>query len=171
MRHDLLPRPWHWSHAAIGPTRLLVETPDPALLVSELRRFEDAGFEVSVCPGPTADAGSCPLLRGAPCPTVAAADVVLQGPGQGTELASAIRRLHPRVAVVVEQRQPPAPPGAAPPGAAAPDAAAPDGWVALSFPCSIDRQIDVVRRAATGRLPQRSTADRSVTTAPAAPAG
>ncbi len=153
MGPDLRPRPWHWSHSAVVPTRLLVESGDPVLAVSDLRCFEDAGFEVSLCLGPGAGRGGCPLLRGVPCPAVAAADVVLQGPEQDTAPTRAIRRLHPRVAVVVEQ-PPPAPGQATSPplaGQVLPGAVRADGCVALSFACSIDTQVEVVRRAAAGR--------------------
>lgn len=35
------------------------------------------GFDVTVCRGPTANHGRCPLLNGEPCPLVEGADAVL----------------------------------------------------------------------------------------------
>jgi hypothetical protein len=59
------------------PWRLLVESPDPGLAISNFDAFRDAGFEVTVCAGPAVDAGECPVVRGEPCPLMAGADIVL----------------------------------------------------------------------------------------------
>jgi hypothetical protein len=59
------------------PWRLLVESPDPGLAISNFDAFRGAGFEVTVCGGPAVDAGECPVVRGEPCPLMARADVVL----------------------------------------------------------------------------------------------
>ena len=72
----------HRSSAAVPdrrgpPWQLLVESPDPVLAISNFDAFRDAGFEVMVCGGPGVDAHECPVVRGEPCPLMAAADVVL----------------------------------------------------------------------------------------------
>jgi hypothetical protein len=59
------------------PWRLLVESPDPGLAISNFDAFRDAGFEVTVCGGPAAHAGECPVVRGEVCPLMAGADIVL----------------------------------------------------------------------------------------------
>jgi hypothetical protein len=59
------------------PWRLLVESPDPGLAISNFDAFRDAGFEVTVCGGPAAHAGECPVVRGELCPLMAGADIVL----------------------------------------------------------------------------------------------
>ena len=59
------------------PWRLLVESSDGAVAISNFDAFRDAGFEVTVCEGPTGDAGECPVVRGESCPLMAEADVVL----------------------------------------------------------------------------------------------
>ena len=59
------------------PWRLLVESPDPGLAISDFDVFRDGGFEVTVCGGPAVDASECPVVRGEPCPLMAHADVVL----------------------------------------------------------------------------------------------
>jgi hypothetical protein len=72
----------HRSSAAVPdrrgpPWQLLVESPDPLLAISNFDAFRDAGFQVMVCGGPGVDAHECPVVRGEPCPLMAAADVVL----------------------------------------------------------------------------------------------
>jgi hypothetical protein len=72
----------HRSSAAMSdwrgpPWQLLVESPDPLLAISNFDAFRDAGFEVMVCGGPGVDAHECPVVRGEPCPLMAAADIVL----------------------------------------------------------------------------------------------
>jgi hypothetical protein len=59
------------------PWRLLVESPDPGLAISNFDAFRDAGFEVTVCGGPAVAAGECPVVRGEACPLMAGADIVL----------------------------------------------------------------------------------------------
>ena len=59
------------------PWRLLVESPDPGLAISNFDAFRDAGFEVTVCGGPAVHAGECPVVRGEVCPLMAGADIVL----------------------------------------------------------------------------------------------
>src|SRR5918995_680108 len=59
------------------PWRLLVESPDPGLAIFNFDAFRDAGFEVTVCGGPDAHAGECPVVRGERCPLMAGADIVL----------------------------------------------------------------------------------------------
>jgi hypothetical protein len=59
------------------PWRLLVESTEPGMAISNFDAFRCAGFEVSVCGGPTADAHECPVVRGEPCPLLSEADVVL----------------------------------------------------------------------------------------------
>jgi hypothetical protein len=59
------------------PWRLLVESPEPGMAISNFDAFRCAGFEVSVCQGPAADARECPVVRGEGCPLLTEADVVL----------------------------------------------------------------------------------------------
>jgi hypothetical protein len=59
------------------PWRLLVESPEPGMTISNFDAFRSAGFEVTVCEGPTDDPGECPVVHGEPCPLMTGADVVL----------------------------------------------------------------------------------------------
>jgi hypothetical protein len=77
------------------PWQLLVESPEPGLAISNFDAFRDAGFEVMVCGGPGLDARECPVVRGEPCPLMAAADVVLfdldRDPPRRSEVLAASR--------------------------------------------------------------------------------
>jgi hypothetical protein len=67
-----------------------------------LRRL---GYEVEQCSGPAAYA--CPILRGEPCPAVAAADVLVYDVWSTTEadggrsLVEGLRELHPDVPLIL----------------------------------------------------------------------
>lgn len=121
-----------------GRPRVLVETADPALLISDFRFLVDAGFDVATCAGPGHDASRCPLLRGEQCQLVAEADVVLHGLDPALSIAAAIKTAHPDLAVLVERTRrqggPPTP--------------VPVGCVPLDMPCSVAGQLEAIRRAA-----------------------
>jgi hypothetical protein len=115
--------------------RVVIETTDDALAVSDFRRYRDAGLDVTVCGGPVGDE-RCPLVEGRSCAPAGQADVVLFGLGVGGDILAAHRAQHPSVPVVVEIRRD---------DAAPPDV---DGCTVLPFPSSIDEQIRVLHRAA-----------------------
>jgi hypothetical protein len=60
-----------------GTWHLLVESADPAYTVADFSAYREAGFEVTLCQGPSESAGECPLVRNESCPFATAADVVL----------------------------------------------------------------------------------------------
>ena len=130
-------RTWSSPQPSGRHPRLLIEDGHPALAISDFSLFRDAGFDVAFCSGPGDEPGACPLLRGQRCPLVAEADVVLHGLDQALGIAAAIRRQHPELPVVVEQRRPEA-------GSAG---AVPAGCVPLGYPCSVSGQVDAVARA------------------------
>jgi hypothetical protein len=115
--------------------RVVVETTDEALAVSDFRRYRDAGLDVTVCGGPVGDE-RCPLVEGGECASAGQADVVLFGLGVRGDILAAHRARHPAVPVVVEVRRDDDSP---------PDA---DGCTVLRFPSSVDEQIRVLHRAA-----------------------
>jgi hypothetical protein len=92
------------------PWRLLVETPDPALAISNFDAFREAGFEVTVCEGPAVDARECPVVRGEPCPLVADADVVLfdldSDLSTRSQVLAATRANRPNLPIVVRSAAP-----------------------------------------------------------------
>jgi hypothetical protein len=100
------------------PWQLLVESPDPGLAISNFDAFRYAGFDVMVCGGPGVDAHECPVVRGEPCPLMAAADVVLfdldgDPPWRSevltasrTEVLAAMRASRPELPVVVMSAAP-----------------------------------------------------------------
>ena len=92
-----------WPPGA-GHPRVLVEAPGGAWRAgAEARR---AGLEVIACPGPTQRHGTCPALRGEPCPLAAAADVIVISHAPDDErwqaLPQAHERLHEGVPVCLE---------------------------------------------------------------------
>ena len=137
MRQRIPRRTWSCPHPSGRHPRLLIEDGHPALAISDFSLFRDAGFDVAFCSGPGDDPGACPLLRGRQCPLVAEADVVLHGLDPALGIAAAIRRQHPELPVVVEQRRPEA-------GSAG---AVPAGCVPLGYPCSVSGQVAAVARA------------------------
>ena len=64
-----------WRKTSSGRRRLLVEGKSYQWIgAADANR---KGFDVSVCRGPSASHGRCPLLQGEPCPLVEGADAVL----------------------------------------------------------------------------------------------
>ncbi len=59
------------------PTTALIVSEDPGLQENLADWLDADGIEAIVCPGPRAPHFSCIGLRGAPCPLMAAADLVL----------------------------------------------------------------------------------------------
>ena len=127
-------RTWQGARRS-GRPRVLVESTDPALAISDFSRYGDAGFDVAFCPGPEEGGAPCPLLDGEDCELLAGADVVLHGLDPRLGLVAAIRRRHPETAVVVEHRR----------GDDSAQGAA-DSTV-LAFPCSVAHQVDTLRAA------------------------
>ena len=128
---------WSSPHQSGHRPRLLIEDDRPALAISDFSLFHDAGFDVAFCSGPGDDPHACPVMRGQPCPLLAAADVVLHGLDPALGITAAIRRRCPRLPVVIEQRRDE-------------DGSAdevPDGCVPLRYASSVSGQIAAVRRA------------------------
>lgn len=117
--------------------RVLVETSDPALLISDFRFLVDDSFDVAICAGPGPDASRCPLLRGEACDLVAEADVVLHALDPGLHVPSAIKTVRPDLPVLVER----------PRQRAGPQTLVPEGCVPLDMPCSVGGQLEAVHRA------------------------
>ncbi|MGD0704438.1 MAG: response regulator [Trebonia sp.] len=117
--------------------RLLVEDDSPALAISDFSLFHDAGFDIAFCSGPGDDPRACPVMHGQPCPLLPLADVVLHGLDPGLGIAAAIRRQHPRLPVVIEQRR----------EEDGSTGEAPDGCVPLRSASSVSGQVAAVRRA------------------------
>jgi hypothetical protein len=92
------------------PWRLLMESPDPGLAISNFDAFRNAGFEVTVCEGPVADTRECPVVRGEPCPLMTEADVVLfdldSDPPRRSEVLAAMRASRPDLPIVVRSAAP-----------------------------------------------------------------
>lgn len=95
-----VPRNWLLAGGRGHRRRLLVESADAALAVSEFRMFADAGFIVAHCEGPTGSPWDCPLLRGGDCPLVAGADVILHVLEPVCGVLDAIKSRHPKKPVV-----------------------------------------------------------------------
>jgi hypothetical protein len=121
-----------------GRPRVLVETADPALLISEHRFLVDAGFDVAVCGGPSEDPSRCPVLRGEECELVTGAAVVLHALDPDLHIAAGIKAAHPNLPVLVER----------PRRLAGPPVPVPEGCVPLDMPCSLGAQLEAIRRAA-----------------------
>jgi len=122
--------------------RLVVETDDPTLAISDFACFRDAGFDVAVCHGPDADDG-CPATSGGRCDLVEDADVVmnaLRDPDDQCIVVAAVRQADPHVPIVV-----------CPAGAS--DENLPEDCTVVSPFTSINGQVDVVRRAAVSPEP------------------
>lgn len=134
-------RTWRSPSAGTGRPRVLIEDGHQALAISDFSLFEQAGFDIAFCSGPGGDPRACPLLRGGPCPVLARADVVLHGLDPALGIAAAIRRQHPGLPVVAEQRRRPG--GDLPP--------APEGCTLLPYLSSVQGQIDALWRALADR--------------------
>jgi hypothetical protein len=93
------------------PWPLLVESPASGVDIADFTAFRCAGFEVSVCGGPTADASECPAVRGEPCPLLDEADVVLfdldSDLSERSAVLAAIRASRPDLPIVVRSNAPP----------------------------------------------------------------
>ena len=90
-------------HHPSRPFRVVVETDDPALAVSDFVSFAAAGFDVVCCGGP-GDNDPCPAVEGRSCPLVEDSDVVLnQLNDRGTQHAvvDGVHRTSPDVPMVV----------------------------------------------------------------------
>jgi hypothetical protein len=141
MRQRVPSRAWYSPGRPGRRSRVLVEDDHPALAISDFSLLQAAGFDVAYCSGPGDTPGNCPLVRGQPCQLLAGADAVLHGLDPGLGIAAAIRRRHPGTAVVVKQRR------------RADDSAeaVPRGCEPLCYGCSVNGQIDALRRALAGR--------------------
>jgi hypothetical protein len=115
-----------WTEARAGASprlRVVIESADPALAVSDFSQFTRAGIDVALCCGP-GDSRDCPLLRDEDCALAAGADAVLHKLGHGGTPVLEAMRDHPGGTPVV----------------------------VLDESSSVEGQIDAVRRAAlTGR--------------------
>jgi hypothetical protein len=104
----------HPTHAATKrrrpPWRLLVESSEPGLDISDFDAFRCAGFEVTVCGGPVSDARECPVVRGESCPLMSEADVVLfdldSDPPRRSQVLAAMRATRPDLQFVVRSADP-----------------------------------------------------------------
>jgi hypothetical protein len=97
--HQRVPRNWVIPGRHGRKPRLLVESADPALAISDFSKFTDAGFIVAHCEGPDT-VWDCPLLRGGECPLVERADVILHQLDADTGVLEAIASQHPDTPVV-----------------------------------------------------------------------
>jgi hypothetical protein len=134
-------RTWRTPGAGTRPPRVLIEDGHEALAISDFSLFEQAGFDIAFCSGPGEDFRACPLLRGEPCPVPARADAVLHGLDPALGIAAAIRRRNPGLPVVVKQHRRP---GAGP-------SPVPEGCTQLPGSCSVQGQIDALRRVLADR--------------------
>jgi hypothetical protein len=141
MRQRVPRRTWGSPSAGTERPRVLIEDDHQALAISDFSLFEQAGLDIAFCSGPGEGPRACPLLRGEPCPVLARAETVLHGLDPALGIATAIRRQHPGLPVVVEQRRRP--------GADQPPA--PEGCTPLPGPSSVKGQIDAVWRALADR--------------------
>ena len=146
MKQRVPGRAWYKPGGPGHRPRVLIEDDDPALAISDFSLFQDAGFDVAVCSGAGRAPGACPLLQGQECDVLTGADVVLHGLRPGLGIAAAIRQRHPEIAVLVKQRR-------------RPDAtleAVPGGCVPLAFSCSVNGQLDAVRKVFSARARPRA---------------
>jgi hypothetical protein len=118
------------------PWQLLIESADPVLEVADFVAFREAGFDVTLCQGPSEQATECPLVRGEPCPYAAAADVVLfdvDDPAKRLPVLWALHASRPELPIVVR------PPKADPPIG---------GYPSVSRTTSVAGQVSTLREAA-----------------------
>ncbi|MGE5287646.1 MAG: hypothetical protein ACM3ML_10670 [Micromonosporaceae bacterium] len=140
MKQRVPGRAWYVGGSAHRP-RVLVESDNPALAISDFSMFQDAGFDVAFCSGPGGTPEACPLLRGQECAVLTGADAVLHKLDHRLGIAAAIHRQRPSIPVVVEERR----------SADGDMPAVPDGCVPLPYPCSVKGQVDALRRALASR--------------------
>ena len=120
--------------------RVVVETDDATLAVSDFSCFRDAGFDVAVCSGPDTE-HRCPAIDGEPCALVASAAVVVNAFTDASTqhaVAHAVHATAPKVPMVVSVV----------PGMSD---ELPDGCTTLRRHTSVNGQTDAVRRAALSR--------------------
>jgi CheY-like chemotaxis protein len=141
MKQRVPRRAWYSPGGPGHRPRVLVESDSEALAVSDFSIFQQAGFDVAFCSGPGDTTEACHLLRGQECPVLAAADVVLHGLDPALGIAAAIRRTHPDIPVVAEQRH----------YAEGSEAALPDGCQPLQPFCSVPGQVEALRAALASR--------------------
>lgn len=129
------------GHPSGARLRVVVESADPTLAISDFAAFTAAGLDVSLCDGRGDDSGTCPLLRGEECRLVAGADVVFHALGAGGaggrsgEILAALCQSPRAVAVVATVD-------------AGDRASLPAGCIALPAGTSVAGQIHALRRAA-----------------------
>ena len=135
MKQRQTTRNWSKSEGGGRPTvRVLIESADPALAVSDFGVYAAAGVEVALCQGPDHDSTDCPLVRGEPCHLVAGADVVLSDLGpSGPDVVEAQRRSYPATPVVLWGSW---------------NGEVPEGCVSLPATASVEGQIAVLRHEA-----------------------
>jgi hypothetical protein len=141
MKQRVPRRAWYSPGGAFHRPRVLVESDQAALAVSDFSVFQEAGFDVAFCSGPGCAPEACPLLRGQECDLIAGADAVLHGLDGELGIAAAIRREHPGLPVVAERRR----------GADGSLETVPEGCVPLAYACSVRGQVDALRRALAAR--------------------
>jgi len=135
-----------WQQPAVGAARrprVLVEDDHPALAISDFSLLQEAGFDVAFCSGPGGEPTDCPVLRGARCPALDGADVVLHDLDPRLGVAGAIRRQRPGLPVLVARHR-------RDDGSAEP---VPEGCVPLAPDCSVRGQIEALRRATAKLIP------------------
>jgi hypothetical protein len=71
------------AHSSSTRLRVVIESDDPALALSDFSAFTCAGIDVTLCSGPGADAGECPAVAGRRCDAVDHADAVFHALGLG----------------------------------------------------------------------------------------
>lgn len=127
-----------WRSGEVGKhvLRVLVESAQPALAISDFSRYREAGLDVALCTGPEVgeDAAQCPMVAAGRCELVESADVVLAalGPGPVQDSVVAHRGTTP---VVVE--------------VAGRDDVAPEGCPRICSIWTVDGQIKALRDAAS----------------------
>jgi hypothetical protein len=139
MKQRVPRRTWRSASAVTGRPRVLIEDDHEALALSDFSLFEQAGLDIAFCSGPGGEPRACPLQRGEPCALLARADAVLHGLDPALGIATQIRRQHPGLPVVAEQRGGPG------------GTLVPEGCTPLPYPCSVKGQIDAVWRALADR--------------------
>ena len=62
MKQRVHRRAWRSTGRAGHRPRVLIEDDHPALAISDLSMFKQAGFDVAFCSGPGRDLAACPLF-------------------------------------------------------------------------------------------------------------
>jgi hypothetical protein len=135
MRQRKTTQTWPVSASSHTPTfRVLIESADPALALSDFGAYTAAGIDVALCDGAYRALAECPVVRGEPCELAAGADVILFDQGSsGGEVLDATRRRYPGTPVVLRGTDP---------------ADAPEGCDVIPANASVEGQISLLRRAA-----------------------